>query len=339
VNRLIFSDLHLHPYAYGATVTDGGFNSRLWAQWEAAEEMINDAEANDVKYAYCCGDLFHLHGMVPSQAQMVASAILDELRRRDIKVRILPGNHDQGNRTGSIHSLSWLPQEERSGRWEDGGLLVRGLPYTASEDVLKRFLEYAGEDGEGMVLLHQGVSGVPLSSGWLLDEKLDPNMIPDNVKAFTGHYHFHKVVTVNLTVVGNLAPINWGDIDQPKGWIIWDDETDMMRHRIQSRAPDFRTWSKAQAKHSCISNNQNSFVRYTDTVSLKQQEKIREELLEAGARRVEFPSVKTKKKKIVQSGDDITMAHILKGLADRDSGRRAEVGIEIREETYSAPDA
>lgn len=337
MKRLIWSDMHLHPFAYGATVTEGEFNSRLYAQYLAAEEMIEDAQNQGVEYAYCCGDVFHQHGMVSSQALMLATRIFDALRAVGIKVRAVPGNHDQSNRSGSIHSLSWLAQDEISGSWVDGGLQVRGLPYTASEDVLRRFLEDAELGLGGMVLLHQGVAGVPLASGHMLDERLSPEMIPGNVVAFTGHYHFFKRVDAHLTVVGNLTPINWGDIDQPKGWVIWDDETGVLEHRLQTKAPAFISWSKSIAKHSDLANVQNAFVRYTDAVSLKQQEKIRAELKDAGALTVEFPTVKlSKKQSEIRSGDTVTIEHLAKQFEEGIEGRRLEVGVEVREGKYNA---
>jgi len=211
--RLVFSDLHLNQWAYGSTITSEGFNSRLWAQAMACQEMIEDAEREGVRYAYFCGDLFHLHGSVPTQALVMASRLFNGLRSRGIQIRAIPGNHDMQDKQGKIHGLEFLPEGERLGYWpDDDGLFVQALPYTTDEEVLKRFLGELdfGEAGGGMILLHQGVAGVPLSSGWVLDEKLTPKMIPENVMAFVGHYHFFRQVSSNLTVVGNLTPLTWG---------------------------------------------------------------------------------------------------------------------------------
>lgn len=339
MKRLIFSDLHLHTWAYGATVTEQGFNSRLWSQWQAVQQMIEEVEEHGIEYAYFCGDMFHQHGTVPTQALVLASAMVDQLRKRKVKIRAIPGNHDQYSRDGHIHALSWLEEGELYGHWVDEGLTVTALPYTEDEERIKQFLGHAADAG-GVVLLHQGVSGVPLSSGYVLDERLTPEMIPDNVRAFTGHYHFHRAVTPNLTVVGNLTPLNWSDIDQSKGWVIWDDETGEMEQHLQSAAPSFITWNADIAGHSDIENVQNAFVRYTDPVEAgSHREDIRRDLVEAGALSVEFPKVEVSgKADFVRTGDDMTVEHLIEVFENQDmDDRRRQVGVEIRENRYATP--
>ncbi len=336
MKRLIFSDLHLHPWAYGATVDDLGFNSRLRAQWEAAIEMVSDAESNGIKYAYFGGDLFHTHNNIHNQSLMVATDLFKRLRNLGIKIRAIPGNHDQANRRGDIHSLSFLADEEISGSWVDGDLRVRALPFTDDDERLKRFLGDVSSDEGGMVLLHQGVTGVPLSSGYVLDERLSPDMIPDNCRAFTGHYHFHRAITPNLTMIGNLTPLNWGDIDQEKGWVIWDDETGELERKVQTTSPNFISWGD---EDNDLGRVENTFVRYTDPVEQADQEAIRAQLVEkGGALSVEFPVMKESgQTDVLRSGDKITIDQLVEDLEQQNTGRRREVGTELRKGTYEAP--
>ncbi len=336
--RLIFSDLHLHPVMHGAYITQDGYNSRLWAQWLACQEMINDAVNEGVKYAYFCGDLFDRHGQIPTQALMIASELFNELRRQGIKIRAIPGNHDQYDRRGAIHALGFLPESERIGHWVDEGLDVRSLPYTTDDDVLERFLGEAGDGGGSMLLLHQGVSGIPLSSGHVLDERLTHDMIPDNCRAFTGHYHFYKPVTPRLTVVGNLTPLGWGDIDQSKGWLIWDDETGSLEQRLQTACPHYITWSEGIAKHSDMENLNGDFVRYTDAVLHAEQDDIRKSIIKEGALSVDFPTMKIDDADDhIRGGEGVTIEHLTEQFDKRTEGRRVDVGREVREANYEVP--
>jgi DNA repair exonuclease SbcCD nuclease subunit len=333
--RLIFSDLHLHPWAYGATITSDRFNSRLWAQREALREMVEYAVENEVKYAYFGGDLFHEHGKVPTQALMIASELFNTLRKHGIKVRAIHGNHDQYDRQGKIHSLAFLPEEEISGHWVDEGLEIHALPYTGDEEALKRFLGDVGDGNGGMMMLHQGVQGVPLASGFVPDEKLTAEMIPDNVQAFTGHYHFCKQVSQNLTIIGNLTPLNWGDIDQNKGFLVYDDELSSADLILQKSAPSFITWNESIAKHSDLSNVEGNFVRYTDPVEAAAHSEIREALMKEGALTVEFPEVKLEEgTDDLRTGDATTVQDVVKSFSDATDGRRKEVGTELREGNY-----
>lgn len=328
--RLLFSDIHFHPWNYGASVKDG-FNTRLLAQRQTAQAMIKDAVEQNIKYAYFCGDLFHEHGKVATQALASAASMFGVMREFGIKIRAIPGNHDIATREGWPHSLAWLPQEEICGQWEDDGLLVQALPYTESQELLDEFLAEAGRLG-GMAMLHQGVAGVPLSSGYVLDEKLTPQMIPSNVRAFTGHYHFHRAVSPNLTVVGNLSTLTWGDIDQPKGWVIWDDSTGALEQRVQHQSPGFMSFQEGMD----VELVQGQFVRYTTPVESKDIEAVRAGLIKEGALTVEFPSVKIEvKQDKIRTGHDVIADHI-NAAQEGLTPRRQEVGVEVREARYDS---
>jgi len=330
-------------------------NSRLAAQYAAAQEMVKYASEHNIKYAYFLGDLFHTHGQIPTQALWCATQMFRALRDNGTYVRSLFGNHDMSNRTGGRYSaISFIrhyndenpgkpgsPRFFKSGTdnqefawWDD--LRVMGLSYTDNEDTLKRFFDEVHNVKEKvMVLLHQGVAGVPLSSGFLLDERLTPAMIPDNAMAFTGHYHFHRRVSPNLTVVGNLAALNWNDIDQTKGWVVFDDETGEIEQIPQTKAPEFRLAGRDNLE--CGS----AFIRYSDAASSKEQDEIRTILSKNGALTVEFVGDTEEegaaKAFKAASGEETTLAHLLQVYEEEMEPRRKEVGIEIREERYESP--
>jgi len=352
MKRLLFSDIHFHTWSYGATVSESGMNSRLEGQYKAAMEMVEYASEHGIRYAYFLGDLFHTHAQIPTQALWCASHIFSAPREQGIFVRSIYGNHDMASRDGRFNSLEFLrrhnyemppyPTEANPAPkaqdyyWVDDQLKVMGVPYTNDEDLLKRCFDYADKQQEKMVmLLHQGVAGVPLSSGILLDERLSPEMIPANVIAFTGHYHFHKRVTDNLTVVGNLAPINWNDVDQKKGWVTFDDETGEIEQIIQQSAPEFRLVGRDNSE--C----RNAFVRYCDAVGGAEAEEIRTRLLKDGALGVEFPEAREEgeaRSFKTPTGAETTLQHLIKIYEAEQEPRRQEVGVMVREGKYEAPE-
>lgn len=352
MKRLFFSDIHFHTWSYGATTTEKGLNSRLEGQYRAAMEMVEYASDHGIRYAYFLGDLFHTHGTVPTQALWCAEHLFSSLRDRGILVRSIYGNHDMASRDGKITSLEFIRRynhqtppfptadnpkpKAQDYYWVDDQLKVMGVPYTEDTDLLKRCFDYAASQNEQMImLLHQGVAGVPLSSGVLLDERLSPEMIPANVIAFTGHYHFHKRVTDNLTVVGNLAAINWNDIDQKKGWVVRDDETGQIEQVIQTAAPEFK---KLRLAGSDYRECGNAFIRCGDAASGSEQDEIRKRAIEAGALGVEFPITEEAEEETKRLAP--TTGNTLMDLIERfetDDPRRKEVGIQVREGKYEAP--
>lgn len=340
MKRIIFSDLHLHTWAYGATTNQFGMNSRLYAQYEALLEMISYAQEHDIKYIYFCGDMFHTHSSVSTQALMVAGEFFRMLKSYDMKLRVIPGNHDFASMSGNIHSLWWLPEEVTNGVWCDEGVFVHALPYTKDEDILKQFLEGASKLPDGsIILLHQGVAGVPLSSGWVMDERLTADMIPPNVMAFTGHYHFHKRVTSNLTVVGNLTPLNWNDIDQVKGWIVYDDETKEITQVQQTKAPSFRKFEASDLETDVVRQSVGgSFVRVSGRVPQRKQEEVRDQLVKLGGLTVEFTEAEEAPKVQIRAAEEITLDHLVKSFEKKDmEPRRIEVGKQVREMNYVQP--
>lgn len=334
MKRVFISDLHLHTWSYGATVTADGYNSRLYAQSRALNEVLEYLEENRVRFLYFNGDLFHTHGKVPVQAINVADRFFRMARNLGVEIRAIWGNHDIESKDGLINSVKPLfDPEELAMEWNDNDLVVRALPYCEDEERIKRFL---GEAPQGaMLMLHQGVAGVPLSSGFVLDERLSPEMIPDYVKAFTGHYHFHRKVSDNLTVIGNLTALNWSDIDQPKGYVVWDDETGEMEQIVQRSAPGFVSYYSEKPIEVVTGN----FVRYDRPVAVKAQQELRDGLIKEGAFSVEF--VKTEQDaREIRRGEAVTIEHMIKSFETDDmEPRRKAVGQEIRENRYEAPTA
>jgi DNA repair exonuclease SbcCD nuclease subunit len=290
VKRIIYSDLHLHTWSYGATVTSDGFNSRLYAQCQALIEMANYAEQNDIRYVYFCGDLFHTPGKVPTQALQLAQQAFAQMKLKGLQVRFLVGNHDMENRTGTIHALNWLEQYgfvvdgTCPQQWVDNDLDVFALGYTEDAELITRTLKNV--EAGSMVLLHQGVNGHALGSGYVLNDVLTPEMInPDIRHCFTGHYHRNDFVTKNLTIVGAMTPLTWSDIDESKGFLVWDDETNKVTQCVSEIPPKFV--SLEATDHMPTKDFTNCFVRVTDKPQYPMEE-VREDLQKRGALKVEF---------------------------------------------------
>lgn len=229
----VWSDLHLNEWRYGSSLTESGYNTRLSAQVKSAYNMLNYCHHRGIKHIAFCGDFFHTHSNVSTQALQAANSILTTIRYHDFEALFLVGNHDMSDKRGKIHSLDLFRNygEVAIGElhMDFSGMPVHAHAYTEDEDTLKRFLD-STEDGS-LVFMHQGVSGVEMGSGWVINEILKPEMVPDRVNmAFTGHYHQHKEVSENLTVVGSFTAQTWADVNEEKGFLIYDTESKEVEH-------------------------------------------------------------------------------------------------------------
>lgn len=239
---LVWSDLHLNCWKYGAQVVDGR-NSRLVDQQNVIAQMIGYGQANDIRLAFFCGDFFHTHSRVDTEVLRAAYESLEQLKTQ-FQMIFVVGNHDMSTKDGSIHSLDLLknygPVVDKPMDFSFGGfgLQVHAMPYTESEEDLIRFFRRCTPNS--VALIHQGVANVPVGSkGFVINELLKPEMVPPSVLCFAGHYHDPCKVSDNLVIPGAPLQFNWSDKNGRRGWLdVFTGEEIQMSH-IESNAPKF----------------------------------------------------------------------------------------------------
>lgn len=294
---IVFSDLHLHSWTYGATIEDG-MNSRLAAQASVLEQIGDYAREHEIIDIIFCGDFFHTHGKLSADVLKVAYEGVCNLHQLGSNLFFIVGNHDTAMQNMSVHSLHWLKAFgsdtnttyviDEPSHWlhildDDKDIPVHMLPYTEDKKVLTNFLDNPKILEDSFVFLHQGVSKVPMASGFVVNEMLKPEMIPDRIKhAFTGHYHTHKKVTDKLTVIGSVMQHTWADAGDKRGWLVVDSDTGEYE-LVESKAPKFE--ELGSINDVGFIEVENNFVRVGFSDDTKAD---REELLKMGARSVEF---------------------------------------------------
>ena len=251
MNRfLVFSDLHLHLWTYGAKILEDGKNSRLLHQQKALERMHLYAQNNSIRDIFFCGDLFHTHEIVRTEVLDAAYGSFSEMfNDSGLRLYFLIGNHDMANKMGGIHSLPFFERQnsiviDRPVYWKswDTNLSFSACPYTEDKSKLIRFLNDVPRGD--MVFLHQGIDGVEVNSKGFtvkgeiltsaLTDKLDSNHI------FSGHYHSFRRVRPNLTIPGSLVQLTWNDKNESRGWLdVTLSEGDVDIKHIDSSAPRF----------------------------------------------------------------------------------------------------
>lgn len=340
---LIFSDIHLHEWPYGSRVING-YNNRLIATAKAVEDMFRYAKRLDnLAGVVFCGDLFHTHGTTTAAVIQTAHRLFWDANRKGIELAFLVGNHDTADRTGMIHCMGWLssfgPVITEPQEFTLGGHKFIGCGYTEDVVKLQRVLDMANDQ---VVFLHQGVSGVPMGSGRVLNEFLSADMIGNNVRhCFTGHYHKHNRVSDKLTIVGSLTQQSWADEGQTHGFLEYDLNTGhMIQH--ESVAPKFHTFKFGEILDKQIKGN---FIRLknwdkdkTDVTFGKAQ--MRRWLADRGALSVEFimdkeESEKTKSNYPGQFAITPVLERYIK--KNKVKGRRKKIGEELRENKYETP--
>jgi DNA repair exonuclease SbcCD nuclease subunit len=350
---LIWSDIHLHNWPYGSTLVDG-VNSRLLAQRKVMTHIADYAAENDIDHIVFCGDLFHQHGKIDAQVLKVAyEGIKEILEKSNVYMDMLVGNHDTAMKDMSTHALHWLnafsdlsaamPQVRVIDKPTHNDLVDRVwpfsfLPYTEDEAVLKQFFK----DANPICFMHQGVVDVPMASGFVVNEIMNVDMIPDHVQhVFTGHYHpFHMLE--KATVVGSVMQHNWADMGDTRGFLVVDTDTLAIK-QVNSHAPKFTTCdmggagslgdSKVDERWHHREWFKNNYVRVTNFEE-GSIPNIRKEILAAGAASVEFViQRKTYKSNVVKAitGKGLSVPELVREYEDEHniSQERRKVGKEL----------
>jgi DNA repair exonuclease SbcCD nuclease subunit len=305
---LLFSDLHLHTWKYGSKVTPEGYNSRALYQFAVLNQIGNYAFDRGIQHVFFLGDLFHTHSQIPTQALSLAHNAFWWFKHKfNLETHFLVGNHDMVDKEGKIHSIGWLREYgtviesqttfhisgpvtmEKHGLFRDVKLTIHALPYTEDQETLNKFL--ADTPPGAIILMHQGIMGVPMGSGFVINEILSPELIPEQCKhAFTGHYHAHRKVNDKLTVVGSPTQLTWADVGDARGWVVYDTDTNTVEH-VESSAPHFRVLDMEGGNylpgglpgHVTVESD---FIRVVNWKG--DRDELRSQLQSAGAAAVEF---------------------------------------------------
>lgn len=338
---LIWSDIHLHNWPYGSTLVDG-VNSRLLAGRKVMHQIADFVSTESIDHIVFGGDLFHTHGIIDSNVLKVAYEGIDEIMRADrtVAMDMLVGNHDTATKDLSTHSLHWLESipsvrvidKPTHTAFYDAPFSF--LPYTEDEAVLKKFFADANE----YCFMHQGMVDVPMASGFVINEIMNYEMIPDHVKhIFTGHYHPFRIVGEKATNIGSVMQHTWADMGDMRGFLVFDTDTGLIK-QVNTHAPEFRTvdmggCASLGANFGPPSHYTGNYVRVInfDEAGITT---MRKEILDRGAAAVEFVvQPKTYKSTVVKaiSGKGLNVPELVREYEKEHSvsETRRKVGKEL----------
>lgn len=103
---LVFSDLHAHPHTKYSNISAEGWNSRLQTALDVLRQILRYAVKHEIRYVLFCGDLFDAKHKIPATAIVALSAEFESWKSADLRLIMIPGNHDLLERSGRTHALS-----------------------------------------------------------------------------------------------------------------------------------------------------------------------------------------------------------------------------------------
>jgi DNA repair exonuclease SbcCD nuclease subunit len=306
---LEFSDLHGHAFKPYSVKLPSGRNSRLQDAVAVLDEIYQACLVHEIDIVLFLGDLFHARDTL---AVPTFNAIYEGVAR--IKTRVddlglLVGNHDQVTKQGEIHSIysfDAIAQVMDSAGWysfhsrkENRQLHVFAIPYTEDKERIEAYLQLSCSSmppGETTCCVaHLGISGAKVGSNYVLTSKDNPTVVPFAQQKFSqvflGHYHQHQLLAPNIRYLGATHQHNWGDVGQQRGYHIWDTIENTVEFFEIESAPKFVKWdaNKMASAAEMKAAMEGNFVRieYDELLDPATWKKVKEQMLEFGARRVE----------------------------------------------------
>lgn len=284
---VLFSDFHAHNHNYKAKWVEfegKTLNSRLVSSILTLRQIRKYCVDNRVYHVLFCGDLFHTREAVKTAVFNMIVAELVAFGTDDIRLTMIPGNHDMADRDGVHHSLEALRAYDHI-TVVDGGDVDRvtdatltsysqqvevfAVPYTEDKEVAMARINKVADIARkrpkffhpAILIAHQGIQGADLGADYIQmdDHDLSINELP--LDAFTccwfGHFHKHQPLAQNAWYVGATEPHNWGDAGQRRGFIHLtidtstladdDEERKFSFKFIESESPRFIHYKAADA--------------------------------------------------------------------------------------------
>lgn len=189
-------------------------------------------DENGIKNIIQLGDLFDRRKFINFNSLYLSRKyFFDELKKRDIKLYTVIGNHDVAfKNTNEVNSPSLLLKEydniiitEQPTTECFDGLDVDLFPWICSEneESVTNFIKNTKSE---ICMGHFEISGFEMDKGNLCTEGLDKKMFSRYDIVLSGHFH-HKSTNDNITYVGTPYELTWADYNDSKGFHIFDTTT------------------------------------------------------------------------------------------------------------------
>ena len=264
---LHLADTHIGYSAYNK-LDENGINQRESDVCDAFSQVVDYAIEKKVDLVLHSGDLFDT--VRPSnRAISFAVGQLLRLSNAGIPTVIISGNHETPRlrETGSVFKVFehidnlYLAYTGKSQTFKFGDLKVHALPHCADKELFETELDAMKSDKKfkhNVAMLHSAVSGLAVFRMNEFNELMATDSQLDRGWDYValGHYHEHIEVGLNIVYAGSTERFGFGQVGQPKGFVILDLEKKKWKfHEINIRPMlDLKTIDCNGKKANDISN-------------------------------------------------------------------------------------
>ena len=163
--------------------------------------------------------------------QWAKENVYDKFRDLGIKVHNIVGNHDAYYKnTIGINAVDALLESydnvvrvSEPKEYKIGGKKILLLPWICEENEKQTF-DLVKKSRSKIMMGHLELNGFEVIPGMRMEHGLEPSKFKKFDTVFSGHYH-HKSTKGNITYLGNTYQMFWNDVNDVRGFHIFDTET------------------------------------------------------------------------------------------------------------------
>lgn len=184
------------------------------------------AEKEHVEDIIIGGDVFTNRSGQPLTCLTTWKDIVDEMYEKEIRLHIIPGNHDK---TDADDERSYLDIYSHCNLYRNAQIVnIRGVefvmvPYFKDEKWLSEWREVdTRRSGEcpAILITHIGFDGVHNNDGSEVSSEIKPSMFQDYSKVLIGHYHNASQLGKNVFYTGSAYQNDFGENITDKGFTV-----------------------------------------------------------------------------------------------------------------------
>lgn len=239
--------------------------------------IIDYCKKNDITHIIIAGDVFEKSSKIKNESFMPLFFKFMEMKDDGFKIYFLLGNHDIFNVDNDSLVETFAPFGKVIKDFEEvdiDGRIYSFLPYTKKESDIPI-------NGGDVLITHLPIADFTFDNKYHVNEKAGFPM--DTFKnwgvVFTGHFH-RPQNKENIVYMGSPYQMNFGEIGQKKGFVVFDNDSGDWSREYYTEAP---IYLKIKAKDFNDVDVSNAFVQIEIEEKLDNYVQLKHLLYEKGA--------------------------------------------------------